>query len=177
MSQYNTRGTGGSPTVPTSFTTDFGVAVPVANNLNVFAEDSPNDNDNGIFTVGIGDTLTIALSNRVTGTVTTTDATPTTIISISLGATPNVFYIEGNVVAFDTTDSQGGVYNFVSGMRTDGVNAIEIATEFKDEFEEASMAPSTINVQVSGNNMVLVVTGIAATTIRWNALLTYRSAG
>jgi hypothetical protein len=94
-----------------------------------------------------------------------------------LGATPGTFYIEGNITAFDTTDSEGGVYNFVSGMRTDGATATEIATEFKDEFEEAAMAPSDIAVSASGNNVLITVTGVNAKTINWNAFLTYRFVG
>ena len=60
MSQVAVFSAGGSmPDVPTSFTTDDGVAVPVANNLNLLTDDTSDDNDNGIQDTGVGATVTI----------------------------------------------------------------------------------------------------------------------
>jgi hypothetical protein len=165
---------GGTPAVPEQFTTDSGIAVPVANNLNIFGIDSIANNDNGISTSGSGATVNIILTNRSTGTVTTANATPTTALTFALGATPGVYFFEGNVVAFDTTDTAGGAYSFVSGFRTTGAAATEISTEFKDVFEEAAMATADFSIAASANNFVLTVTGIAAKTIDWNVYLTYR---
>jgi hypothetical protein len=116
----------------------------------------------------------VLLTNRATGSVSTTDATPTTALTLALGATPGVYFVEGNIVAFDTTDVAGGSYNFVSGMRTTGAAATEIGTEFKDSFEEAAMAASDFNIVASGNNLIVQVVGIAAKTIDWNVSLTFR---
>lgn len=57
MSQSGRIGTAGnvSPTIPTSFTTDFGVAVPALNNLNVFGA-------GGAITSGAGSTITVTIS-------------------------------------------------------------------------------------------------------------------
>ena len=178
MSQAGiTKVTSGSlpPSVPTSFTADDAtVAVPVANNLNVFSEDTTDNNDNGIQTTAAGDTLTIQITNRATGTLTTTDATSTTALTFALGATPGVYFFEGNVVAFDLTDTAGGAYSFVSGFRTTGASAIEISTEFKDVFEEAAMATADFTISASGNNLIIQVQGIIGKTIDWNVTLTYR---
>lgn len=162
------------PTVPTSFTTDSGIAVPAANNLNVFGIDSIVNNDNGIMTTGSGSTVNAVLTNRATGTVTTTDATPTTAITFSLGATPGVYYFRGSIVAYDLTDVAGGAYDFSTGFRTDGATATELGTEYKDVFEEAAMATADFNVLASGNNLIVQVVGIAAKTIDWNAEISYR---
>jgi hypothetical protein len=162
------------PQVPTTFTTNSGTAVPVANNLNIFGIDSSANNDNGVFTNALGDTVNVVLSNRSTSVVSTANATPTTALTLSLGATPGVYFIEGNIVAFNTIDIAGGAYSFTSGMRTDGATATELGTEFKDSFEEAAMAPADFNIIASGNNVIVEVIGIAGKSIDWNVYLTYR---
>lgn len=169
--------TGMSPAVPTTFQTDSGSAVPVANTLNILGIDSSVNNDNGIETQASGSTVNVVLTNRVTGGISTIDATPTTALTFNLGATPGVFYIDGSIVAYDTTDVAGGVYHFISGMRTSGAAATELGTEFKDSFEEAAMASSDFNVIASGNDVIIQVIGIAAKNINWNVYLNYRFVG
>ena len=163
------------PSVPLQFTADDATtAVPAANNLNVFSIENTANNDNGVRTTASGSTMTVQLTNRKTATVTTSDATPTVIMTFALGATPGIYYFEGNLVAHDVTDTSGGVYTFVSGFRTSGAAATEISSEFKDVFEEASMATADFSISASANNFVITVTGIAAKTINWNSILTYR---
>jgi len=174
MSQAGITISGGAPAVPTSFTTDSGVAVPVANNLFIYGIDSIANNDNGIATSGSGSTVNVILTNRATGTVTTADATPTTALTFALGAVPGVYFFEGNIVAYDVTDVAGGAYSFVSGFRTTGAAAVEISTEFKDVFEEAAMATADFTISGSANNVIIQVQGIAGKTIDWNVTLTYR---
>lgn len=176
MSQYSVSTTTGNlpPQVPTQFTaSDATIAVPVANNLNVFGIDSTANNDNGITTTASGDTLNVVLTNRATAQITTSDATPTTGLTFSLGATPGVFYFQGYISAFDTTDTAGACYSFVSGARTTGVVGTEIGTEFKDELEEAAMTNADFSISVSGNTFEVVLVGIAGKTINWNLYLTY----
>ena len=140
------------PSVPLQFTADDATtAVPAANNLNVFSIENTANNDNGVRTTASGSTMTVQLTNRKTATVTTSDATPTVIMTFALGATPGIYYFEGNLVAHDVTDTSGGVYTFVSGFRT-----------------------SDFSISASANNFVITVTGIAAKTINWNSFLTYR---
>lgn len=174
MSQAGVLAVTASPSVPTTFVTNSGNAVPVANTLNILATDATTNNDNGILTTGAGSTVTIVLSNRQTATVTTTDATLTTALTFALSGTPGVYFIDGNITAFDVTDTAGGVYNFASGVRSDGVTATEIGVEFKDSFEEAAMATSDVFVTTSGNNSIIQVQGIAGKTINWNVVLNYR---
>ena len=168
------------PAVPTSFFTQDGTAVPAANILIINAIDSSENNDNGIITkggvagTGTANEVDVVITNRATGQVTTTDATPTTIITFPLGATPGVFYARGNIVAYDLTDVAGGAYDFSTGARTTGAAGTELGTEYKDVFEEAAMATADFNIVVSGNNLIVQVVGIAAKTINWNAELTYR---
>lgn len=95
-------------------------------------------------------------------------------MTFALGATPGVYLIDGTVQAYDLTDVAGGAYTFAIGVRTTGATAVELGTEFKDIFEDSAMATADFNTTISGNNLIVTVIGIAAKTINWNAVLTYR---
>ncbi len=164
------------PAVPTSFVTDSGTAVPALNILNLITNDTVANNDNGITDTGSGNTVTILLTNRQTGTVTTTDATLTTIQSVALGATPGIFYVYGNVQGFNSSTPAGGSYAFSGGYRTDGATATELGVELHDEFEDPALVTADIFLSTSGNNILLQVQGVAGLSINWNSLLEYRRA-
>jgi|SRR6187551_2702147 len=165
------------PQVPTTFVTDVNSpAIPVLNILNVFGGQSSDNTDSGIQTDGSsgGDVLTIQNTNRLTGTVTTANATPTTIITFPLGATPGTFYVWGNVQAFDGATPAGGAFSYSGGYRTDGAAAVELGKEFHDDFKSVTFTNADINLDVSGNDVILQVEGVAATSINWNAIMEYR---
>ncbi len=162
------------PSVPTSFVTDNGTAIPALNILNVLTNDTTANNDNGIQDTGSGNTITISLTNRATGLVTTTDATLTTLITLPLGATPGTFYVYGNVQAFNSATPSSGAYSFSGGFRTDGITATELGTEMHDEFEDPVLVTADIFISSTGNNILLSVQGVAATSINWGALMEYR---
>ena len=170
----NTTSGGSPPNVPTSFVTDSGTAVPAANILNVFTAESAANFDNGIHDTGSGNTITISLTNRQTGLLTTTDASVQTIITFPLGATPGVYLFDGTVQAYDITDVAGGAYNYATGIRTDGATGTILGTEFKDVFEDLAMSAADFNANVSGNNLIIQVQGLAGKTLHWNAFLSYR---
>jgi len=149
---------------------------PNAGNINVFGVDSATNIDNGITTVGTpgSSLLEVTLTNRTTGTVTTSDATLTTIQTFALGATPGVFYVYGNVQCFSSGSSVGGAFSFSGGYRTDGATVIELGTEFHDDFKDVSLNTADIFLDVSGSDVLLQVQGVAATTLDWNSLLEFR---
>lgn len=165
------------PDVPTSFVTDSGTATPSFNVLNILANDTNVNNDNGIQTIGSGDTVTIQLTNRLTGQTTTLNSTPVTIISVPLGSIPGVYYINGDVIAYNLTDTAGAAYSFSGAARTDGTTATEIATEGKDIFEEAAMSNADFTIGVTGNTAYLEVVGLAGKVLNWSALINYRYIG
>ena len=165
------------PTVATTYVTDVNSpAIPAANILDVFGGDTSSNNDNGIQTDGSSgsNVLTVQLTNRQTGSVTTADATLTTIITFPLGATPGTFYIYGNIQAFSAAGPSSGSYSFSGGYRTDGATATEVGTEFHDQFEDLALITSDIFLNTSGNNVLVQVQGVAATSINWSSLIEYR---
>ena len=168
------------PTIPTNFQTQNGTAVPALNILIIDGFDSNENNDNGIITkggvvgTGTANEVDVILTNRQTAVLTTNNATPTTLLNFPLSATPGVYYISGDIVAFDVTDTAGAAYSFFSGMRSTGIAATEIATELKDIFEEAAMATADFTVTAAGNNVIVTAIGIAGKQINWNCLITYR---
>lgn len=165
------------PTVPEQFTMDDAtIAVPASNNINLFSRETSDNNLNGIQTTADpngGDTIYVELTNRLFGAVSTNDATPTTIITFPLGADPATFTLDGFISAFEGATPAGASYFFTAGVRTDGATATAIGVEFTSEFEEAALNASDVDVGVSGNNLIVTVTGIAATAIDWLSQCTY----
>jgi len=127
---------------------------------------------NGITTSQVGSTVTIGIG--VAGTVTTTNATPTTIISFPLGAVPGVYIMEGVISAFDTTDTAGAGYTWSASYRTTGAAGIEIGTDTGVIFEEVAMNAAGFDLTISGNSLLVQAVGIAATTIDWAAQFTFK---
>jgi hypothetical protein len=163
---------GGSipPTVPESFVTDDGTAIPVANVLNIKGGTTTEDNHNGIQTVANphgSNNLVVELTNRGVGTVTTTDATPTTSFSFPLDATPGLYTFQGYFSGFIPASNAGGSYFFDTSIKTNGTTATEIGTNYTTILEDPAMANSDINVTTSGNNAIFEVIGTAATAINW----------
>ena len=180
MSQLFRPQTGGTPVIPPDvpevFPTDVNSpAIPAANMLNVFGGQTSTNNLLGIQTDGGSgsDTLTIQLTNRLQGGLSTNDATPTTIITFALGASPAVFTLDGFISAYNTTDSIGAGFFFSAAVRTDGATAFDLGNEFTSVFKETGMELATVSVGVSANNLIIQVTGIAAKTISWLAQATY----
>lgn len=179
-----TAGGGGiPPSVPQTFITQDGNAVPSANQLQINAYDSVEDNLNGITTkggvaagdppgTGASNELDIYLTNRLQGTGTTVGVTTVDIITF----TPPVigtYSIGFDVAAFNTTSSLGSGYRLFGAVRFDGVNSTLCdAFEAIDE-EEGTMSNVGLDVVVSGADVILQATGYAAQTINWASVGLY----
>lgn len=163
------------PSVATSYVTDDGTAIPAANILNVLGIDSTENNDNGILTratPNLGNTLDVVITNRATGSVTTTNATPTTLISFAM-ATAGTYAFDINISNFNTTDTLGSTFAIFVGMRSTGAAATELNLEDKVINQEAGNTGCDITITTAGNALVIQATGLAGKTINWNAVGTY----
>lgn len=197
MSQIYKSGASGPvpPIVATSYTTDIrnndgtltpGHAIPSGNVLIVKGRESSQNNINGIRTDADtegSNNLFIELTNRATGTGTTTGATDADIITFDLGATPGVYTFDIKVSGF----AHGGFgsplgtgYTIVGGVRTDGLAGTLLPTQVVDHFEEGALgvAPqATAKIVVTGNDAIVRVTGKtdggAGFAMNWSATLNY----
>lgn len=171
----NVAGGGGGGTPIQTVTGNTGGPVPpTANNINLIGGQTSNNDLNGITVAGNAGTSTevFTLTNRISGSVTTSNATPTTIASFSLGATPAVFTFDIQIACFNATDVNGDGY-FISGSaRTDGATATLCGTPDKIVNEEVADTADA-NMIVSGNSIIIQATGIAGKTHRWKTLATY----
>lgn len=178
MSQIIKPATAGSlpPSVAESYVTDVNSpAVPAAHVLDVIGGSTVINTAHGIQTDGSSgsNVLTVQLTNRQEGSVTTSNATPTTLISFAAAGSATVYNFEARVTAFDATDVAGGAYVVIAGARTTGAATTILAANEFTVIEEAAMVTSDIDVIATGNTVVVQVTGIAGKTIRWSGTLTY----
>ncbi len=181
MSQITKTLTSGGPippTIPTEFDTQNGNAVPAANILIINGESSSENNNNGIISkggvvgTGTSNEVDVVLTNRITGSLTTTDATPTAIATFSLGAIASVYTFDIEISSFNMTDVNGDGYSIFGTARTDGASAILCGTPDKIVNEEVADS-SDANMIVSGNNVVIQAVGIAGKTHHWRVVATY----
>jgi hypothetical protein len=113
------------------------------------------------------------LPGTISGSVTTTNASTVTCLTLPLGLVPGVYSVSGSVAGFIPAAGEGGGYFYQGVFRTDGTTATEIGGEFTSFQEDPAIAPGFVTVIASGNNAIVQVTGIAATTIDWVSNLTY----
>lgn len=162
------------PAVPTQFTANDGtIGIPVANNLNLLARDTTEDNDDGIQTTADpnnGDNYYVELTNRLQGTASVTGAVTGDIITFALSASASVYRFEFKVTGRDTASGDGVGYSVFASVRTDGAAATVIESPFYDADEDNSLSTALIDVVASGNSIILQATGVAGQTINYSAV-------
>lgn len=169
-----------TPSVSTQFTANDGtIGIPAGNNLNLLGDDTTANNVNGIETTANPNgsaNFYVLLTNRLQGTVTTADATPTPIITF----TPTVvgsYTIETRITAYNTTDTLGAGYSLFGTARYDGVNSNLCGTADRIVNEETGMENATSTFTVSGANILINAVGLAGKTINWSAVSLYTFVG
>ena len=129
----------------------------------------------GIYTLSEpgSNAVLIGRAEFAAGTVATTDATPTNVLSVDMGPFPGVLTIKGTVSAFDITDTAGAGYFFSGSYRTSGAAGTILGTKTEDSYVEAALNNASIALGVSGNSILIIVTGLAGKTIHWAAEFDY----
>lgn len=168
------------PDVPTQFTADDAtVGVPVANNFNLFSNDTTANNVNGIQTTTIANGSAnhfTQLTNRLQGAVQTVGLVTTPIITFT-PTTIGTYSIEARVAAYNTTSLLGAGYSMFAAIRFDGVNSTLCGTPDRIVNEEGTMSSASCTITVSGANILVNGVGYAAQTINWSAVGLYTFVG
>ena len=170
------------PTVPTSFVTQNGTAVPAANVLIVNGADSTENTANGIISkggvvgTGTSNEVDIVITNRLQGVVTTTNNTPTPMITFPLTVI-GTYAIEVRVAAFNTTSTIGAGYSLFGSARYNGATATLCGNVDRIVNEEGAMNSATSTFSVSGANVLINAVGYGAETINWAAVGLYTFVG
>lgn len=167
MSQAGIISTGSAPPPPgvaDQYVTDSGTAIPALNILNVLGGPGietyadPNNGNN----------LYVKLLNGCSGTETTNGLETKDITCINLGPTPGAYSFTTTVAGFDLTSGTAGVGYFIRGLAiTDGASATLVANIDNLHGESAALVNATAVIGVSGNNLIITVTGVAGAVIKW----------
>jgi hypothetical protein len=162
------------PEVPTAFTADDStVAVPAANNINIFSSFTTNNTDDGIRTTASGSTVTIELTNSFNGSNSTIEDNTVNLVNFALSMVPAVYLFEFYVVARDDATSDGAGIILTATAKTNGGVAEIIQTNYTEIKTSTSLVNIAINFTASGNDVNLDVTGIVGSTIYYKSIGRY----
>lgn len=177
MSQAGVNNTSISPpAVPLQFTTDVNSpAIAVANNLNILGDETSDYNISGIQTDGGSgsDTVTVQLTNRISGGGSTTDGSTFDAVTFTLPASEGVYVFEILVAAYDQTTPSGGGWSLFGAVFTDGVTATLCDTVDKVVNAQVALNDADATLSTSGNDVIVQVTGVVGLDITWSAYGTY----
>lgn len=120
-------------------------------------------------TNGAGSLQFASVPTQTTATVQTTNATTTTLTTIATSSN-TVIYVKSKILAkVNTTVSAGAVYEIISGYRNAAGTLTKIAADDKLSIENTNAWDVTTTP--SGTNILIQVSGQAATTIDWAGYL------
>lgn len=179
MSQIFKAGVGGTPSVPTSFTTDFqdstttaltapiGTVVPQANVLRV-------GGDNGIKTYEITQQAGALTVGFIRGAGSTVGATSATLITQATN-TNATMTVQILVAGYETTTNVSiGAWATAVISNVAGVASIVEIVDFVRSAAPSISVPNpvpSIAVNVAGSNFTVDVTGVAGLTFNWEVCL------
>lgn len=167
------------PAVPTQFTADdASIAIPVANNLNVFSRDTVDDNANGIQTTADpngSDNLYVELTNRIRVTATTSDgAGQTQTVTIFTPPLSSAITFVVSITGYDSANNELSGGELVGVARRSGAGTT-VVVGTNDTFEESDAGLTTTDYDVVTNGTLIQMefVGVAGRTINWSAVFIY----
>lgn len=115
------------------------------------------------------------IDSSAKATATTTDATPITIIAMPT-VSGTTYTFQARAVANSGSGAQGASFNMAALVTNNGgvVTIVDTAPLFTP-ITSGALSATDLSYAVSGTNIILVATGIAATTISWKASITVLS--
>ena len=170
------------PQAAEQFNTQDGNSIPLANIEIINGFQSSENNLNGIITkggvagTGTQNEVDIVLTNRYSATLTTTNATPTLLVSVPTPLFPAVYNFTGTVSGYDVTGNLGAVLGYSFSFRTTAGPGISVplAPDILNVQEDATFT-GTILITQSGTSQLfqITVTGVTGHTIDWLVVGTY----
>jgi hypothetical protein len=166
------------PIIPTQFTADDGnIAIPAANNLNVFSRDTIENNANGIQTTAdpnASDNLFVEFTNRISITAVTSDGGgQTQTVTLFTPANATAVNFECNFIGYDLVNNEAAGGDQQGLARKSAGTVVVVGTN--DSFDQSDLALATVdwNVIASGGDLVAEFVGVAGRTINWTATFSY----
>lgn len=163
------------PDVPTTFVTDSGNAVPVANILNVLGNDTISNDTDGITTTGAANTLTILLTNRISVTVTTSDGGgQTQTVNLMTPSNNTSISFRFLVTGYDSASNETAGGELIGLARAAGGTLSVIGTN--DTFDESDAGLNAVDwdvVDTASPILQATFTGVAGRSIVWRGLFEY----
>lgn len=140
--------------------------------VDVTASDTNENDDDGIRVVTTNMVADVQLTNRVQGSASTTIAGDTADITVAsfdaapFSGTAGTYSFNFVVSAFNASTPGGVTANLFGGVLTDGTTPTLIG---QDEFaDQTSLPGATATLAISGNDLVVRVTGVVGAAITWN---------
>jgi len=162
-----------------------GVVNPVAGNINVRGGAAGavlfSNGGAGLLSAQVqvdGTTIDINGSDQlevigsiVTGTITTLDATPTTLFTFPMPAVAGVVTFDILISGFAAAGPIGGGFSLIGAVRTTGAAATALPIDDTINSVDNAFQAANVDITASGNNALIQVIGIVATTIHWRGQL------
>lgn len=170
------------PSVPTQFTADDAtIGIPAANNLNLFSQDTINNNANGIQTTAnpnLSDNFFIELTNRISVTATTSDGGgQTQNVNLFTPANGTSIAFTVLITGYDTANNETTGGEIVGIARAAGGTLVVVGTN--DTFDEADAGLGATDwdiIDTASPILQVQFVGVAGRTINWRALFEYTQA-
>lgn len=131
--------------------------------LSLRTELKVEDDNISLETLNSLDPVSIQQIRNLRTTTQTTDATPTTVFTIPFLA--GASNINCKVKCSDAAITQGYAANLFAGFIFDGTTVTQLSTT--DKVEKTTLVGATSDISFTGTDLIISVTGLAATTISW----------